>query len=127
MRILVVEDDALVREMAVECLTDEGFEVMEAETGEEALSQCRENDPDLLFTDIQLPGRINGWDIAEECRQSNPSIPVIYATGHSHVLPRPVSGSIWFHKPYDPQQIVDAIRVLSEAQTGGVTQMRDSR
>jgi CheY-like chemotaxis protein len=115
MRILVVEDDALVRQMAVECLTDEGFEVIEAGSGEEALNHCRENEPDLLFTDIRLPGRITGWDVAEQCRKSNPGIPVIYATGYSPVLPRPVSGSIGFQKPYSPQQIVDAIRVLSRS------------
>jgi CheY-like chemotaxis protein len=113
MRILIVEDDPLVREVAVEALTDEGYEVIEAENGEQALGHCRERAADLVFTDIRLPGEITGWDIAELCREANPAIPVIYATGHSHVRPRPVPGSIWFQKPYRPGQLVQAIRTLS--------------
>lgn len=113
MRILVVEDDPLVREMAVEALTDEGFEVLEAATGEEALKHCADRTADLIFTDVRLPGEINGWDIAERCRENSPEIPVIYATGHSHVRPRPVAGSVWFQKPYRPDQIIDAIRTLT--------------
>jgi CheY-like chemotaxis protein len=115
MKILVVEDDPLVREMAVDALTEEGFEVIEAETGEDALKHCKERVADLIFTDIRLPGVLTGWDIAELCREGNPTIPVIYATGHSHVRPRPVPGSVWFQKPYRPEQIVEAIRSLSAA------------
>jgi len=113
MKILVVEDDHLVREMAVEALTDEGFEVIEAATGEDAIAYCREGAADVLFTDIRLPGSVTGWDIAEECRRINPTMPVIYATGYSHVGPRPVAGSVWFQKPYRPEQVVDAIRSLT--------------
>ena len=113
MRILVVEDDPLVRVMAVECLTDEGFEVIEAESGEKAIEFCQDGAPDVIFTDIRLPGEMSGWDVAELCRKRNPSIPVIYATGYSHVRPRPVPGSIWFHKPYSTEQLLDAIRTLS--------------
>jgi CheY-like chemotaxis protein len=113
MKILVVEDDALVRVMAVEALTDEGFEVIEAETGEQALEYCRESAADVLFTDIRLPGPVNGWDVAEQCRELNPRLPVIYATGHSHIQPRPVPGSVWFQKPYRPDQVVTAIRSLA--------------
>ncbi len=113
MRVLVVEDDPLVREMAVEALTDEGFDVIEAETGEQAVEYCRQCAADLIFTDVRLPGRMTGWDVAELCREKNPAIPVIYATGHSHVRPRPVPGSVWFQKPYLPAQIVEAIRTLT--------------
>ena len=115
MRILIVEDDELVREMAVESLMDAGFEVVEATTGEEALARCDEHIADVLFTDIRLPGGLDGWDIAEQCRETNPGLPVIYATGFSHVRPRPVPGSVWFQKPYRAEQVVDAIRNLSAA------------
>lgn len=60
MRILVVEDDPLVREVAVEALTDEGYEVIEAENGEQALDVCQEHAADAIFTDIRLPGEITG-------------------------------------------------------------------
>jgi CheY-like chemotaxis protein len=112
MKVLVVEDDPLVREVAVEALIAEGFGVIEAATGEEAIKHCSADRVDLIFTDIRLPGKITGWDIAEHCRGANPTIPVIYATGYSHVQPRPVSGSVSLYKPYRPSQIVDAIYTL---------------
>ena len=112
LRILVVEDDSLVREMAVDTLRDEGFEVVEAGTGEEALQLCQQRAADILFTDIRLPGEITGWDIAERCRESDPRLPVIYATGYSMIQLRPVPGSIFFQKPYTPEQLVGAVRGL---------------
>ena len=104
-KVLVVEDDHLLRAMAVEALSDEGFEVLEAATAREALERCQEHAMDVLFTDIRLPGDMTGWDIAEHCRQTDPDLPVVYATGFSHVAARPVPGSLWFQKPYRPQQI----------------------
>jgi CheY-like chemotaxis protein len=99
MKVLVVEDDELVREVAVEGLMEAGFEVVEAASAEEALARCEEHVADVLFTDIRLPGSLDGWDVAEQCRETNPGLPVIYATGFSHVRPRPVPGSVWFQKP----------------------------
>jgi hypothetical protein len=65
-----LEDDKLLRNVTVDGLEDEGFEVIEAATGEEALDRCRERIADTLLTDIMLPGKINGWDIAEHCRDA---------------------------------------------------------
>jgi CheY-like chemotaxis protein len=101
--------------MAAETLTDAGFEVIEAATGEEALQACRQSPADLLFTDIRLPGHLTGWDVAEHCRAMHPDIPVIYATGYSDVEARRVSGSRFFRKPYRGEQIVSAVRELLSA------------
>ncbi len=99
MKIPVVEDDPLVWVVAVEALFDAGFEVVEAESGPEALERCKKA-PNVLFTDIRLPGKFTGWHVAEHCRDKNPEMPVIYATGYFQTEPRPVSGSICFQKPY---------------------------
>jgi CheY-like chemotaxis protein len=111
-KILVVEDEALVRIMAVDALEEAGFEVIEAITGEEAMERCREQVADALFTDIKLPGKIDGWDIAEHCRTVNPNIPVIYATGFSLAEHRRVPGSRFFQKPYHPEEVINAVRDL---------------
>jgi CheY-like chemotaxis protein len=79
-RILVVEDDPLVRELVVEALRDEGYQVIHAATGEEALAWCKRRVADVLITDIKLPGRVDEWQIAERCREHDPELPVIYAT-----------------------------------------------
>ena len=112
MRVLVVEDDPHVRTFAVDVLEDEGFEVIEAASAEEGLERCCDTVVDVLFTDIRLPGALTGWDVAESCRQSHPEIPVIYATGFSDVMPRPVPGSVLFQKPYRGEQLLSTIRDL---------------
>jgi len=113
MRVLVVEDEWLVREMAVEMLREAGFDVVEAATAEEALLRCNEEMADVLFTDIRLPGKLTGWDVAEHCRARDPSVPVIYATGYTEGASRQVPGSVFFRKPYRADQVVQAIRDLT--------------
>ena len=113
MRILVVEDDPLIREFVVEALREEGYSVIHASTGEEALAWCRRRAADVLVTDIQLPGTIDGWQIAERCREHDPDLPVIYATGFSPVDPRPVPGSMVLQKPFHPEQVVNAVREMT--------------
>ncbi|KAA2234745.1 response regulator [Salinarimonas soli] len=111
MNILVVEDEPLVRLTIVDALLDAGFTVIEATTAEEALKHC--DHVDALFTDIRLPGDLTGWDIAERCREAHPNIPVIYATGFSHVPHRNVPGSVFFPKPYRADHVIQAIRELT--------------
>ena len=65
MRILVVEDDPLIREFMVEALREEGFDVIHATNGEEALAWCGRHVADVLITDIMLSGSVDGWQIAE--------------------------------------------------------------
>jgi DNA-binding response OmpR family regulator len=113
LRILLVEDDPLIREFAVQALRQEGFEVIQAADGEEAVAWFRRTIADVLVTDVQLPGKVDGWQIAERCRERAPQLPVIYATGFSPVAPRPVVGSLVLQKPYHPTQIVRAIRQLT--------------
>jgi CheY-like chemotaxis protein len=114
-RVLVVEDDPLIREFVVEVLREEGFEVIHASDGEEALAWCKRRVADVLVTDITLPGEVDGWQIAERCREHHPGLPVIYATGFSPVAPRPVDGSLLLQKPYHPEEIVQAVRQITES------------
>lgn len=93
MSVLFVEDDPLIREFVVEALRDAGYHVIHASTGEEALAWCQRHAADVLVTDIRLPGEVDGWQIAERCREHDPDLPVIYATGFSPTTPRPVPGS----------------------------------
>lgn len=113
--LLVVEDEALVRQLIVLELEDAGYDVVEAETGEEALAALRRYSAiQLLFTDIRLPGPLCGWDIAEQARALRPDLPVIYATGYSGDL-RLVPGSEFMRKPYKPAAVIDCMRNLGVA------------
>ena len=115
MRILFVEDDGSVRRATARMLRQDGFEIVEAATAEEGLARCAEQAPDALLTDIQLPGALNGWDVAERCRESHPHIPVVYATAHSGNRPRPVPKSVIIEKPYTQQQLMNALASLRQA------------
>ncbi len=113
MRILVVEDDPLVREFTVEALRDEGYDVIHASNGEEVLAWCKRQVAEVLITDIRLPGEVDGWQIAERCREHHPGLPVICATGFSPIAPRPVPGSLLLQKPYQPDDIVRAVEEVT--------------
>jgi CheY-like chemotaxis protein len=111
MRILVVEDEALVREVAVAVLEDAGHLVVEAADGEEALELIQGNTFDALFTDIKLPGR-DGWTVAEDFRAVFPHAPVVFATGYApryQTFPH----SILLNKPYRPAQVLQALTKLA--------------
>jgi CheY-like chemotaxis protein len=110
--VLVVEDDELVRETVVGELLDQGYLVIEAGTAEEGFEVLEKRPVGVLFTDIRLPGRMDGWDLAEAARAVNPHLPVIYATGYSPEAPRFVEKSIFLRKPYLPSAVVAAIERL---------------
>ncbi|TRW15085.1 response regulator [Glacieibacterium frigidum] len=111
--VLIVEDEALIRDVVAMEFADAGYEVLEAEDCDEAFAHLDADTPiDLLFTDIRLPGDLDGWDIARRARELRPALPVFYATGYSADAPRLVPGGQFFRKPYRPLAIIDAARAL---------------
>jgi CheY-like chemotaxis protein len=113
MQVLLVEDEDLIRDIVADILETHGHHVLEADSGERALELCADAAPDLIFTDIMLSGPLTGWDVAIKCRESNPRVPVVYATGYTHAMARPVSGSIMLQKPYRLERLLEAIRTLT--------------
>ncbi len=83
-RVLVVEDDKSVADVLREVLSDEPFELSFAASGEEALQRIAENCPDLILTDISLPGR-SGLDVMRQARATDPEVAVVLMTGHATV------------------------------------------
>ena len=67
---------------------------------------------DILFTDIRLPGSLDGWEVARVARRARAALPVIYATGYTVDRMAEVPGAIFLHKPYQPSTIVETIRRL---------------
>jgi DNA-binding NtrC family response regulator len=95
----------------------EGFDVVHAADGEEGVEWCRRGFADVLVRDVRLPGKVDGWEIAERCREHHPDLPVIYATGFSPVAPRPVAGGLFLQKPIHPDETVKVARQVTEAST----------
>jgi CheY-like chemotaxis protein len=112
---LVVEDEWILRSEIVEKLKAQGWHVIEASTGEAALNPFDMGQIDILFTDIQLGGELSGWDVAEALRATWPDLAVIYTSGNSADRSRQVSRGLFFDKPYDAFQIVEACHVLLAA------------
>jgi signal transduction histidine kinase/ActR/RegA family two-component response regulator len=84
-RILVVEDKADVRRLATRILTRLGYEVLEAADGKSALESLAAGPKvDLLFTDVVLPGRISGADLAKEAQARHPELKVLYTSGYAN-------------------------------------------
>ena len=109
-RILVVEDDFLIRMMLAEVLEDEGFDVVEADSGDQALAAL-DASVDLVVTDMQLPGTLNGRGLVEEARKTRADLPVIFTSGRMETTtshPREMS----IAKPYQSSEVCAAIRRL---------------
>ena len=118
-RVLVVEDDDLVRMIAVEALREEGFEVTEFENGDKAAGLLV--DPDgyqALFTDVRMPGSMDGVDIALFARTLDPNIAVIVASGFARNLVSRLEDldppMAFFPKPYRPKEVISTLRRFTE-------------
>jgi CheY-like chemotaxis protein len=104
---LVVEDEFLLRLELADAITDAGWQVLEAGSGEEALVQIQNlGQIDFLITDIRLPGPVDGWAVAEAARLRHPRLPVIYVSANPINDARRVPDSIFLGKPVDVQEVL---------------------
>ena len=113
--ILAVDDDAGVLELAVHQLTTLGYRVLSAKSGEEALEVLGRagGQVDLLFTDISMPGGMNGLVLAEQARALYPNLRILLATGYSDdlvVQQRPARAAAVLGKPYSHTDLADRVR-----------------
>jgi len=114
--ILLVEDEAPVRKLTRIILERAGYRVLEAETASEAIDiwMAHKQEIQLLFTDLSLPGGINGHHLAERLRREAPNLPVVYTTGYSAELAgQELSlGKIeaFVQKPASPTKILEVVR-----------------
>ena len=110
--VLIVEDESLVRLGAVQSIEEAGFEVIEAANADEAI-RILENRSDIrvVFTDIHMPGSMDGLKLAHAVRNRWPPIKIIVTSGRSQVSEQELpEGGRFFAKPYEATQITDTIR-----------------
>lgn len=112
-RVLLVEDELLVREVALEDLCEAGFDVTPANDGDEALEILHSGGEfDLLFTDIRMPGATDGWELARQARQIIPGLKVIYASGLGDAGDGLLDGECFVRKPYNLKDLRKALSTL---------------
>jgi CheY-like chemotaxis protein len=115
--VLIVEDEFLLRMHAVDMIEAAGFVVVEAGNADEAI-EVLEARPDItvVFTDIQMPGSMDGLKLARAVRGRWPPIKIVATSGHVHVRQTDLpEGGRFLPKPYSSVQVTDVLRELTAA------------
>jgi CheY-like chemotaxis protein len=103
-RVLFVEDEFFIREWIAQSLSEQGFAVESATNAADALLHIARAPIDVLLTDINLPGGMDGTALARLAREMQPNLAVIYASARAATLRQEarVPGSMLLQKPYEP-------------------------
>jgi CheY-like chemotaxis protein len=113
--VLIVEDEILIRMLLAEALRQADYQVIEATNGDEALSVLHTSpDPDVLITDVRMPGSIDGFALAAYVRRTKPGLKVIITSGHAAPDGAIGLADAFLHKPYELGAIVARIRMLTK-------------
>lgn len=113
--VLLVEDEADVRELIEDAFADRGLDVRSADTDTRAyqLLEQQGRGIDVLVADINLGPGTTGFDVARRARQLRPDLKVIYITGHAAHLDRfGVDGALMFPKPFNPRELAEQVAHL---------------
>ena len=113
MKVILLEDDPVIVVCTEDALIDAGFEVLSANAGEEALALLSAN-PDVaaVMVDVRLAGALNGWEVAQRARKSQPDMAIVYTTTvlGSEYEESGVDRSVLLQKPYTLDRAVGCIR-----------------
>jgi CheY-like chemotaxis protein len=115
--VLLVEDEVLISDLVAAALSEHGFLVHETATADEAWRYMHAGGAvDVLFTDINLPGSMDGAQLALRARELRPDLPIVYASGryHSTDIGKLVPRSVFVSKPYDPDDVGMLLTRLTE-------------
>ena len=117
--VLLVEDEVLISDNVCHALKESGFVVRHAETADDAWCLLKKGEQvDVLFTDINLPGEIDGAELASRARELRPELPIVYASGRhtssdfGGLVPR----SVFVSKPYNPSDICTLLQRLARTE-----------
>ena len=113
--VLIVEDEILIRMDAVDMIMSAGFDVVEAQNADEAISILEDRlDITVVFTDVQMPGSMDGLKLAAAIRGRWPPIKIVATSGLAKLTENDLpTGSRFLHKPYSADQIVRTLRELA--------------
>jgi DNA-binding response OmpR family regulator len=115
MKVLLAEDDRLIRHALAEVFQAEGFQVLEALDGDTALALFRRHTPDFVCLDIMMP-RLDGYQVCRAIRQLNPRVPVVFITAKSEELDKVVGLDLgaddFIVKPFGAREVVARVRAI---------------
>jgi CheY-like chemotaxis protein len=114
--VLIVEDEPLIRMGAVSLIEDAGFEVYEAGSADAAIALLERHEISLIFTDVNMPGSMDGLKLAHYVRGRWPPVKIIVTSGHVNLTKESLpAGALFLPKPYDPAEITHNVRELLAA------------
>lgn len=117
--VLVVEDEALIRMNVADYLADRGFHILEAANADEAIAVASDGRHAIhaVFTDVRMPGSMDGFSLAAWFRENRRSLPIIIASGDIGManISRKSLGEIFVSKPYQLHAVADAIQRAIDA------------
>jgi CheY-like chemotaxis protein len=121
-RILLVEDEFLIAEWVSESLSEQGFAVKTVTNAADALRYLAAAPVDILFTDINLPGDMDGAVLARRARELLPHLPVVYASARVTMLAPDarVPGAMIVPKPYEPELVGRLLAAAMKSATAHV-------
>ena len=121
--VLLVEDEMLVRMLAAEVLSEAGFTVVETESAEEALAVLQtRSDVRVLFTDVNMPGALDGLGLAQIVHEREPDVSILIGSGRIRPCPGELPPGVRFiAKPYAPSALTKAVCALAQGYRQGRT------
>jgi CheY-like chemotaxis protein len=120
--VLFVEDEFLISAWVAQALSEQGFDVQTVSNAADALAHLAALPVDVLFTDVNLPGGMDGAALARRAREMQPQLPVVYASARATLLKQDarVPGSIVVPKPYEPALIGRLLAAAAKAAAAAV-------
>jgi CheY-like chemotaxis protein len=120
--VLLVEDEFLISEWVAQSLSEQGFTVQTVTNAADALDHLAAVPVDVLFTDINLPGTMDGAALARRAREMQPHLPIVYASARANMLDQAtrVPGSIFVPKPYEPMLVGRLLTAALRAAEAGL-------
>lgn len=114
--VLVVEDEPLLRMMALDLVEEGGFDPVEARDADEAIGILEaRTDITIVFTDVDMPGSMNGLRLAAAIRDRWPPIEIIITSGHFRLDDSSIPArTVFFPKPYDHDEIIATLKVMAK-------------
>jgi len=114
-QIMVVDDDEKITSMLRRSLTFEGYEVISASNGQDALKQLMTKEPDLLILDVMMP-YVDGWEVCRRLRQAGSSLPILMLTAKDDVKDRvkglDIGADDYLVKPFALEELLARVRAL---------------
>jgi DNA-binding response OmpR family regulator len=127
-RVLVVDDEATIRDIVRRYLTAEGFEVAEATGGDDALRQFEDRRPDVVVLDVMMPG-VDGLEVLRRLRATS-EVYVILLTAKAEEVDKLVGLSVgaddYLTKPFSPRELVARVRAVLRRQRDTATPSREA-